>query len=151
MNLKNIIGVIGASYAEESIYTIAFDVGREIANNKCVLLCGGMGGVMEAACKGAKSNNGITIGILPGTDPDEGNDFIDVPIVTGFSHARNLIIVRSSRVIIAIGGEFGTLSEIAFALKLNTPIIGLNTWDVSEKIIKTGTADEAVSKALNFI
>jgi uncharacterized protein (TIGR00725 family) len=151
MKSNYIIGVIGASNAGESDKNIAFEIGREIAINNCTLLCGGMGGIMEAACRGAKTIGGITIGILPGASSSDGNDYIDIPIVTGLSHARNIIIVRSSNVIIAIGGEFGTLSEIAFALKLNTPVIGVNTWDVSDNIIKATTAKDAVNKALNLI
>lgn len=151
MKPSGIIGVIGASEAEAKDLNIAYEVGREIALEGYILLCGGMGGIMEAACKGAKLNNGSTIGILPGESPSEGNKYVDFPVVTGLSHARNIIIVRSSHVIIAIGGEFGTLSEIAFALKLKKQVIGINTWNVSESIIKADTAKEAVAKAVELI
>ncbi len=150
MKYNHIIGVIGASKADKSDEIIAYEVGKEIAHNNCILLCGGMGGVMLSACKGAKSLDGLTIGILPGTTSSEANEYVDVPVVTGLGHARNIIIVRSSKVLIAVGGEFGTLSEIAFALKLNTPVIGINTWNVSESIIRADTAKEAVSKALKL-
>ena len=151
MNAFNIIGVIGASCANTNDYSNAYEVGKLIALNNCILLCGGMGGIMEAACKGAKSANGTSIGILPGESSKESNKFVDIPIVTGLGEARNIIVVRSSQVIIAVGGEFGTLSELAFALKLNVPVIGLNTWNVSERIHKTHTAKEAVDKAIELL
>lgn len=151
MKSGKIIGVIGASSANADDYSQAYEVGKLIALNKCVLLCGGMGGVMEAACKGAKSENGSTIGILPGESPKAANEFVDFPVVTGLGEARNIIVVRSSQVIIAVGGGFGTLSELAFALKLNIPVIGINTWNVSERIHKTHSAKEAVTKAIEFL
>lgn len=151
MRPSGIIGVIGASRAEAKDENIAYEVGQEIALKGYILLCGGLGGIMVSACKGAKFHNGTTVGILPGEDSSEANKYVDIPIVTGFSHARNIIIVRSSNAIIAVGGEFGTLSEIAFALKLNKPVIGINTWNVSESIIKAYTAKEAVDKAVEFI
>ena len=151
MKHSGIIGVIGASIAEVKDENIAYEIGQEIALEGYMLLCGGMGGIMEAACRGAKSNNGTTIGILPGENSSDANKYIDIPIVTGISHARNIIIVRSCDVIIAVGGEFGTLSEIAFALKLNKPVIGINTWNVSESIIKADNAKQAVAKAVEHI
>lgn len=151
MKLSGIIGVIGASMAEAEDINIAYEIGQEIALKGYILLCGGMGGVMEAACRGAKLQHGTTIGILPGKVPSEANKYVDIPIVTGLSHARNIIIVRSSHAIIAVGGEFGTLSEIAFALKLNKPVVGINTWNVSENIIKADNAKEAVYKAIKLI
>ncbi|MFQ5788382.1 MAG: TIGR00725 family protein, partial [Thermodesulfobacteriota bacterium] len=109
-------------------FKAAEEVGKEIAKRKGVVVCGGEGGVMEATCKGAKSENGLTIGIIPGYRKSEANQYVDIPIVTGMSHARNIIVVRSSDAIIALGGSYGTLSEIAFALKLGIPIIGIKTW-----------------------
>jgi uncharacterized protein (TIGR00725 family) len=108
-----------------------------------------MGGVMEAASKGAKEQGGVTIGILPGTDRSQTNSYIDFPIVTGLGEGRNLLVVRNSDVLIAFPGEFGTLSEIAFALKLGKPVVGLSTWNVSGEIIKARSAQEAVSLALD--
>lgn len=96
---------------------------------------------------GPKQYGGKTIGVIPGDDAGNANKYVDIPIVTGMSHARNIIVVRSSRVIIAISGSYGTLSELAFALRLNIPVIGINTWDVSNKIQKVNSAKEAVDMA----
>lgn len=148
---QKIIGVIGAGDADLKECELAQTVGEEIARSGYTLLCGAMGGVMEAACKGAKSENGTTIGILPGTTKSDCNPYVDYPIVTGMGHARNIIVAGSSDAIIAIGGSFGTLSEIAFALRLKIPIIGINTWDVSPDIKKAQTPETAVLMAIELI
>ncbi|MDY6862542.1 MAG: TIGR00725 family protein [Thermodesulfobacteriota bacterium] len=149
--MTKVIGVIGAGSCDRYIEEVSFKVGSEIAKNKAILVCGGLGGVMEAASKGAKSAGGITVGILPGFTPSEVNPYIDIPIVTGLSHGRNLIIVRTAQVLISIGGSYGTLSEIAFALKLNKPVIGLNTWDISTEIISARDPIDAVKRAMGLI
>ncbi len=146
--METIIGVIGASAAGERERTTARRVGRLLGEARCVLLCGGGGGVMESACEGARSAGGTTIGILPGTERLEANGFVDIPVVTGMGEARNVIVVKSSQCVIAVGGGFGTLSEISFALKSGVPVVGLDTWGVSEKIIACETPEEAVGKAL---
>lgn len=151
MNKQKIIGVIGAGDAGDEDLKLAEAVGEAIARRGYTLLCGGMGGVMEAACRGAKSEDGTTIGILPGSSKHESNSYIDYPIVTGMGHGRNVIVAGSSDAIIAIGGSFGTLSEIAFALRLEIPTIGLNTWDVSSNIQKTQTPKQAVNLAVGLI
>ena len=145
MNKQKIIGVVGAGDAGEEDLKLALAVGEAIARRGYTLLCGGMGGIMEAACRGAKSEDGTTIGILPGNSKHECNPYIDYPIVTGMGHGRNVIAI------IAIGGSFGTLSEIAFALRLEIPIIGLNTWDVSSNIQKAQTPEQAVNLAVGLI
>ena len=145
-----IIGVIGTSEASSEEYQTAEEVGREIARRKGTLVCGGLGGVMEASCRGAKSEGGLTIGIIPGSSKKEANPYVDIPIVTGISEARNIIVVRSSNAIIAIGGSFGTLSEIAFALKLEIPVIGIKTWEVSTNIKQATTPKEAVDLAFSL-
>jgi len=144
------IGVIGASRCSPEIAELAEEVGREIGKRGAVLICGGLGGVMESASKGVKEAGGLTIGVLPGRSKEEANGYIDVPIVTGMGHARNVIIAHSSDSIIAISGEHGTLSEIAIGLKLKKAIIGLNTWDI-EGVIKVKTAVEAVEKAMRIV
>ncbi len=148
--METIIGVIGAANASEEEKRASEEVGVLIAGRKCFLLCGGMGGVMEAACRGAKSAGGTTIGILPGPEPSSANRFVDIPIVTGMGEARNVIVAKSSHSIIAVGGGLGTLSEISFALKSGIPVIGLDTWDVSEEIIKCETPEEAVRTAFEL-
>lgn len=145
------IGVIGAGKCSSHIASLAYDVGRLIAQKNAVLVCGGLGGVMEHASRGAHDANGITVGILPGFVITDANPYIDIAIPTGLSHARNILVVRSSMAIIAVEGSYGTLSEIAIALKLGKPVIGLNTWDIGPEIIKTKTAEEAVEKALSMI
>ena len=145
------IGVIGARKCSSETSRLAFEAGKEIALSGYGLVCGGMSGVMQAAAEGCKSQNGLTLGIIPGTDSIEANPFIDIVIPTGLGINRNLLIVRSSLGIIAFPGKFGTLSEIAFALQLNIPIVGFNTWDVDKSIIKVHTAKEAVNKIIKKI
>ena len=150
------ISVSGAGRCDEQTYELAEQVGRELARRGATIVCGGLGGVMEAACKGAKSAGGQTIGILPGTNRADANPFIDIPIVTGMGEARNVIVVRSARAVIAIGGEYGTLSEIAFALKFGIPVIGLNTWrtardDKPLEIIEAKDARQAVELAMEHL
>jgi uncharacterized protein (TIGR00725 family) len=144
-----LIGVIGASSCSAEIAELAEAVGREIGKRGVVLICGGLGGVMEFAAKGAKEAGGLTIGILPGTSKEEANCYIDIPIVTGLGHARNVVIAHTSDSLIAIAGEHGTLSEIAIGLKLKKTVIGLNTWDI-EGVIPAKTAAEAIEKAIKI-
>jgi uncharacterized protein (TIGR00725 family) len=146
-----IISVIGAGECSEEIYEIAEKVGGLIAREKAILVTGGLGGVMEAASKGAKEADGITVGILPGLNSKDANRFVGIPITTGLSHARNIIVARSADAVIAVSGKYGTLSEIAVALKLGKPVIGINTWDNVDGIIKVNTPEEAVKKALELI
>jgi uncharacterized protein (TIGR00725 family) len=141
------IGVIGAGNADHETIRIAEEVGRRIAENGALLVCGGLSGVMEAAAKGAKNGGGTTIGILPGNSTREANAWIDIPVATGLGEARNIIIVRTADALIAVGGEYGTLSEIAFALKSGKPVIGLKSWDIPGMIKAEHEAD-AVDKAL---
>jgi uncharacterized protein (TIGR00725 family) len=133
---------------------LAEDVGRELGRRGAVVVCGGLGGVMEAACRGAKAEGGTTVGILPGDDRRAGNDFLDLAVATGLGEVRNTIVVRAADVLIAVAGEFGTLSEIAFALRTGTPVVGLSTWELAkggapvEAIVRTNTAVDAVEAAL---
>jgi len=121
-----------------------------------ILVCGGLGGVMEAACKGAQSEGGVTIGILPGESRQAANPYVQIPIVTGIGYARNVAVVKSAQAVIAIGGSYGTLSEIGHALQSGIPVIGLNTWSLSRNgqqdnsIILAQNPTEAVNKALNL-
>lgn len=105
-------------------------VGRELAARGAVVVCGGLGGVMEAACRGAKGGRGRTVGILPGTDRAAANAFVDVAIPTGLGEARNALVVRAADALIAVGGGYGTLSEIALALKAGKPVVGLDSWGI---------------------
>ena len=151
------ISVIGESHATKANYKLAEEVGKLIARSGAVLICGGGEGVMEAAAKGAREAKGVSLGILPGSDREEANKYIDLPIVTGFGYARNKIVVKSGQVIIAVGGGYGTLSEIGFALGYGIPVIGINTWHIAKNgvsepsIVRVRTPKEAVSLALKFI
>jgi uncharacterized protein (TIGR00725 family) len=127
-----IIGVIGGEQASVRALAQAEAVGAELARRGCTLICGGRGGVMEAACRGARSAGGLTIGVLPGTDRAEMNPYVDLPIVSGVGRARNLIIVLSADAVIAIDGGYGTLSEIGYALQYAKPLVGLSTWSLTQ-------------------
>jgi len=117
------IAVVGDGQATGATYDLAVAVGAEIAKAGAVLVCGGLGGVMEASAKGAKENGGLTVGILPGGDSKEANPYIDVKVVSAMSHARNAIVARTADAVIAVGGKYGTLSEVSLALKMGTPVI----------------------------
>jgi uncharacterized protein (TIGR00725 family) len=153
---KKFIAVIGGNQCEPEGLRMAEEVGRELAKRGVVLICGGLGGVMEAACRGAQSVGGITIGILPRDDRHEANPYVQIPIVTGMGYARNAIIVKSSQAIIAIDGVYGTLSEIGHALQSKIPVIGLDTWSLSREgkpdnaIIRAQDPVDAVNKALEL-
>ena len=142
------IGVVGAGECPPEVSALAEETGERLARAGAVLVSGGLGGVMEAAARGAKRAGGLTVGILPGTSHREANPFIDIIVVTGLGHARNAIVARSSHALIALPGEHGTLSEIALALKMGLPVIGLTSWEHIEGVIATGTPEEAVREAL---
>jgi uncharacterized protein (TIGR00725 family) len=146
-----LIGVIGGSQCSGDISRIAEAVGRGIAHRGDILVCGGLGGVMEAACKGAKLQGGLTLGILPGGDRLSANRYVDIPIVSGLGHARNLIIVQSSHGIVALAGGYGTLSEIAFASLLEVPIVGIRTWGIEAPILRAESAEEALERLYSKI
>ena len=127
-----VIAVIGAGSdaAAGALLEVAESVGREIAGAGATLVCGGLGGVMLAAARGAQEGGGRTVGILPGTSRGDANPYIDIAIPTGLGEARNVLVVRAADAVVAVGGEYGTLSEIGLALKLSRPVIGINTWEL---------------------
>lgn len=145
-----IIGVIGGEQTDDGYRQLAYDVGYALAERGHLLVCGGRGGVMREACRGAKAAGGTTIGILPGDDLRDANEFLDIPIITGIGFARNTIIARTAHALIAIDGAYGTLSEIAFALLDRKPVIGLRTWELRDgagvevPIVRVEGAREAV-------
>ena len=151
-----IIAVIGNSSCSPEETKLAETVGELLAQRGVTIICGGLGGVMEAVCRGAKSQGGLTVGILPGQDSSMANPWVDIPVVTGLGEARNVAVVKSAQAVIAIGGSYGTLSEIAYALKSNIPVIGLSTWSLSrnrredDSIIRVQSAAEAVDKAISL-
>ncbi len=142
---KPVIAVIGGRRPEKSLFKEAEEVGRLIAQKGAVLVCGGLGGVMEAASKGAKSGGGLTLGILPQNDSKDANPYIDISVATGLGIARNVIIARTADALIAVGGEYGTLSEIAFALQMGKPVVGIKTWDI-KGVIRAENAVDAINK-----
>jgi uncharacterized protein (TIGR00725 family) len=148
------VAVIGSARCGAEASALAEEVGREIVRHGAVLVCGGRGGVMEAACRGAKAEGGTTVGILPGTDRREANPFVDIPIVTGLGEARNVIVVRTADAVIAVRGGYGTLSEIGFALKMGRPVVGLGTWELCcdgqpvEAVFQAASPAQAVEQAL---
>ena len=140
------IAVIGAADTTPEEYETALAVGRLIARYHETLVSGGLSGIMEAACRGAREQGGLTIGIIP--DTGNGNGFLDTVIRTGLGHARNVLVAQSSDAVIAIGGSYGTLSEIAIALKTKRPVFGLKTWDI-DGVVMCATPEEAVIRAVN--
>ena len=168
MPRKICISVIGSGDDElnPQIVKIANEVGREIASRGAVLICGGLGGVMAEAAKGAKEKGGLTIGILPGEDPGSANPFIDITLPTGLGFARNILVAYSWDAIIAISGRLGTLSEISYALLKKKPVIGIHTWNLEQLsgripsfkerayrdiLIRCENAKEAVDRAFAII
>lgn len=150
MNPQKLIGVIGSRDCDRDTYNRAVTVGRLLVENGWGVICGGLSGVMEAVCKGASDAGGLTVGVLPGDDPQSANPYVQVRIATGMSIARNVIIVRSSRAVIAMSGGAGTLSEIAHCLQLGVPVVGLDTHDVSQDIVHVTSPEEAVNKAISL-
>lgn len=155
--MKRYISVIGGAECDEDTYRIAEEVGRLIAEKGAILVCGGLGGVMEAASKGAKEAGGKVVGILPGKEKSEANPYVTAAIPTDMGHARNTLVVRAGDAVIAIGGGYGTLSEIGLALKMEKPVIGINTWEIGKegkedaKIVRAKTTQEAVEIAFKII
>lgn len=145
-----IVGVIGAGRAEEELLKIAEKVGSLLAKKGLILINGGLGGVMEASAKGAFHEGGITIGLLPTGKKEDANPYIKIPIPTGMGEMRNALIVRASDILIAIGGEYGTLSEIALALKTGKKVIGIKTWKIPG-VIEVESAEEALSIVLKTL
>lgn len=124
-HVRPLIAVVGGSTCSAVEAELAEDVGRRLAGAGAMVVCGGLDGVMEAVARGVRAAGGLTIGILPGADPHDANPFVDVPLATGMGEMRNALIVRAARAVIAIGGGHGTLSEVALALRIGTPVVGL--------------------------
>ncbi len=152
-----VLAVVGSASCDERVAAIAEAVGREIGRRGAVLVCGGRGGVMEAACRGARSQGGTTVGILPGVHAEQANPYVDIPIVTGLGEARNAVVVRSAGAVVAVSGGYGTLSEIGLALKMGKPVVGLETWELHQggravsAVLVARTPEEAVELALDAL
>ena len=137
----------GPGDASAEVAAAAEAVGRGLAGRGAVVVCGGLGGAMEAACRGAKAAGGVTVGLLPGGDREAANPYVDVAVATGLGEGRNVLVVRAADVVIAVGGGHGTLSEIALALRAGKRVMGLDTWAI-DGVEPTGSAEEAVQAAL---
>lgn len=148
------VAVIGAGQCSKEEASLAEEIGRGLARRGAVLICGGLSGVMEAACRGAAEAGGTTVGILPGENASAANPYVRLRIVTGLGLARNQVVVRSSEAVVAVGGAYGTLTEIGYALAAGIPVVGLNTWSLSragkpeEGILMATSAGDAVDMAL---
>jgi uncharacterized protein (TIGR00725 family) len=150
------IGVVGSGAEDQQTNVLAEAVGRGIARAGAVVVCGGLGGVMAAACRGARAAGGQTLGLLPGNDRAAGNAWLDLAVPTGLGEMRNALVVRAADALIAVGGEFGTLSEIALALKAGTPVVGMDTWELArggqpvDAVVRADTPDAAVTLAIEL-
>ena len=153
-----IISVIGGEEAPADALRLAEEVGRELGERGVTVCCGGGGGIMETACRGARSAGGHTIGILPGRDASQSppNPWVEFPVFTGIGYARNSSVVLTGEAVIAVDGSYGTLSEIAFAMIHGVPLVGLDTWDFAyhghdaEKIVRAANPQEAVEMAIEM-
>lgn len=145
------IGVIGGRDVSTEIIKIAESIGQLIAERNAILICGGLGGVMEAACRGAKTVGGITVGILPVASKEEANPHVDIVIPTGMGVARNAVVIHSSDGVIAVDGSYGTLSEIAFALQCRVPLVVLKSWEIDGSVISAEDPEEAVEMLFNIM
>ncbi len=144
------VAVVGPGEATEPEVEVAVGVGRMLAEAGAVVVCGGLGGVMAGACRGAASGGGMSVGILPGTDRKSANEWVSLAIPTGLGELRNGLVVRAADVVIAVGGAHGTLSEIALALKTGVPVVGVDTWQIDGVERADGAAD-AVTRALGHV
>ena len=150
VNRKIVISVIGGHDCTAKTKKQAYETGKIIAELGAVLVCGGLGGVMQAAAQGAKENSGLTIGILPGKDNKDANKYIDIPLATGLGYARNTIVAGSADIVVALKGREGTLSEIGFALSERKTVVGLDTWDIP-RIIKVNSIAALKKKLTQLI
>jgi uncharacterized protein (TIGR00725 family) len=141
------VAVVGPGEASEREFEVASEVGRALAEAGAVVVCGGLGGVMAGACRGAAHRGALTVGILPGTDRASANEWVSVAIPTGLGELRNGLVVRAADAVIAVGGAHGTLAEIALALKTGVPVVGIDTWEISG-VERAEDATDAVARAL---
>ena len=147
---RKIVSVIGGHSCNRDVEQIAHKIGKIVAKVGAILVCGGLEGIMKAVCQGAKAENGLTIGIIPSYDKNDANEYCDIVIPTGLNDARNVLVVQTGDIIVALPGEYGTLSEIAFALRFKKPIISLNSWDIPG-VMQVKTIEDAEKKIVELI
>ncbi|MEW6049635.1 MAG: TIGR00725 family protein [Candidatus Zixiibacteriota bacterium] len=147
---KPVIAVVGAGKSSKKLRDEAAEIGRYVAEHGGVIVCGGLGGVMEGAARGAKEAGGTTIGIIPGENKSTANDFIDYVIPTGFGEARNILVIRSADAVIALPGKYGTLTEMAFAMIFGKPLVSVGAWKMGDEVIQVESPTEAARLALEL-
>ena len=147
---KKVVSVIGGHSCKKEVEQIAQNLGKNLAKVVDILICGGLSGTMKAVCSGFKAGGGLTIGIIPSYNKNDANPFVDIVIPTGLGLARNVLVVKSADVVVALPGEAGTLSEIAYALQFGIPVISLNSWDIPG-VIKVNTVEEAAAKVKSLL
>jgi len=147
---KKVVSVIGGHSCNKEVEQLAHNLGEKLAKVVDILACGGLSGTMKAVCQGFKAAGGLTIGVLPGYDKNDANAFVDISIPTGMGLARNVLVVKSADVVVALPGQMGTLSEIAYCLQFGIPVISLNSWDI-EGVIKVKTVDETIDKVKELL
>jgi uncharacterized protein (TIGR00725 family) len=145
------VSVVGSGTASGELYEMAREIGRLVAKRGGTLICGGRAGVMEAASRGATEAGGMAIGILPDEDRTRANEYLSYSIATGMGHARNLAVVCSGDVVIAVGGEYGTLSELGLARKVGRPVVALRSWELGEHVSVASSPEKAVEAAFGFL
>jgi uncharacterized protein (TIGR00725 family) len=148
--MKKTVSVIGGHQCSAEVEQLTIELGKKLAKVADVLVSGGLSGTMKAVCQGFKAGGGLTIGIIPGYDKNDANQYVDIAIPTGMGLARNVLVVKSGDVVVALPGEAGTLSEIAYCLQLNIPVISLKSWDIPG-VINVNTVDEAVGRAREIL
>ncbi|MCM8757472.1 MAG: TIGR00725 family protein [Candidatus Omnitrophica bacterium] len=142
---KWIVGIVGGRNCSKEVEKLAQELGKNLAKVADFLVCGGLGGVMKAVCKGFKSKGGVTIGIIPGYDKNDANPYVDIVIPSGLGLARNVLVVKTADVVVALPGEYGTLSEIAYCLQFGIPVISFRSWDI-KGVIKVNSLEELIIK-----
>lgn len=142
---EKVVSVIGGHTCTKEVEQLAIDLGKKLAEVVKYLCCGGLSGAMKAVCSGFKAAGGVTIGIIPSYNKEDANDFVDIVVPTGLGLARNVLVAKSGDVVVALPGEAGTLSEIAYCLQLGVPVISLNSWDIPG-VIKADSVEKAIAE-----
>ena len=148
---KPVVAIVGAGKCSKNLRDQAAEVGRYVAEHGGIVVCGGLGGIMEGAARGAKEGGGFTIGILPSDNPDDANEFIDLVIPTGFGEARNIMVVRTADAVVAFPGKYGTLTEMAFALHAGKPLVAVNAWRLGDEIQQAESPKEAAEMVMKLV
>ncbi len=147
---KRVVSVIGGHKCTDEVEQLAHELGKKLAKVAEILVSGGLSGTMKAACQGFKAGGGLTIGIIPSYNKEDANEFVDIPIPTGLGLARNVLVVQAGDIVVALPGEYGTLSEIAYCMQFGKPVISLGSWDMPG-VIKVKTVEETIEKVKEIL